>query len=487
MPRDLLKTHASLLERLLQSADPLWVAIAGVLAHVAYFGDAALPDNYQTALLLGTTLCLGIMPLTGLYRSRRGISLAFEISALFNAWLVLTGFGLLFLFATKTGAEYSRLWSGLWVVFGVLGHLAMRVVLRLSLRALRRRGYNLRHVAIVGAGPFGCQVSSKLLASTWTGFAIRGIYDDDSATEASDPLSPSLATEASDPLGPSLPTEVSDPLSPSRKSLLQLTLDLQAGIIDQVWIALPLKAEEQIRDLLTQLRDFPVQICFVPDIYSFNLLHHSFSEIAGLPVINLTDTPLQGWKHLTKVVEDYLLSTVILLLASPLMLLIAIVIKLTSPGPVFYRQERVTWAGAHFRMLKFRSMPVNSEQVTGPVWAQPDEDRATPFGRFLRRTSLDELPQFINVLTGDMSIVGPRPERPQFVDEFRKQIPGYMQKHLVKAGITGWAQVNDLRGRTDLAMRIQYDLYYIENWSLLFDLRIMALTVVKIFTSRHAY
>ena len=463
MPRDLLKTHASLLERLLQSADPLWVAIAGILAHVTYFGDAALPDNYVTALLLGTTLCLGIMPLTGLYRSRRGISLAFEISALFNAWLVLTGFGLLFIFATKTGAEYSRLWSGLWVVFGVLGHLAMRIVLRLSLRALRRRGYNLRHVAIVGAGPFGYQVSSKLLASTWTGFAIRGIYDDDSSADASDPL------------------------NPSRRSLLQLTLDLQAGIIDQVWIALPLKAEERIRDLLTQLRDFPVQICFVPDIYSFNLLHHSFSEIAGLPVINLTDTPLQGWKQLTKVIEDYLLSTVILLLASPLMLLIAIVIKLTSPGPVFYRQERVTWAGARFRMLKFRSMPVDSEGVTGPIWAQPNEDRATPFGRFLRRTSLDELPQFINVLAGDMSIVGPRPERPQFVDEFRKQIPGYMQKHLVKAGISGWAQVNDLRGRTDLAMRIQYDLYYIENWSLLFDLRIMALTVVKIFTSRHAY
>ena len=182
-----------------------------------------------------------------------------------------------------------------------------------------------------------------------------------------------------------------------------------------------------------------------------------------------------------------MLSIVILVLASPLMLLIAIVIKLTSPGPVFYRQERVTWNGAYFSMLKFRSMPESSESATGPVWAHPGDDRATPFGRFLRRTSLDELPQFLNVLNGEMSIVGPRPERPQFVDEFRKQIPGYMQKHLVKAGITGWAQVNDLRGKTDIAARIQYDLYYIENWSLLFDFRIMALTVVNIFTSRNAY
>ena len=269
--------------------------------------------------------------------------------------------------------------------------------------------------------------------------------------------------------------------------MAQLKADLDAGGLDQVWIALPLKDEERIRALLDDLRDFPVQICFVPDIYSFNLLHHSFSEIAGLPVINLTDTPLSGWKELIKTVEDYVFSAVLLILMAPLLLVIAIIIKLTSPGPVFYRQERVTWNGAYFPMLKFRTMPVEAEAASGPVWARAGEPRATPFGRFLRRTSLDELPQFINVLKGEMSIVGPRPERPQFVDEFRKQIPGYMQKHLVKGGITGWAQVNDLRGDTDLAARIQYDLYYIENWSLLFDLRIMALTVFKIFNSRHAY
>ena len=462
MPRDLLKTHASLLERLLQMADPLWVAISGVIAHVAYFGDAPLPDNYATAIALGTALCVGIMPLTGLYRPQRGMSLTVEMGTLFNAWLILAGFGLLFLFATKTGAEYSRVWSSLWVAMGVVGHSAMRMVLRFSLRALRRRGYNLRHIAVVGAGPFGYQVATRLQTSSWTGFSIRGIYDDQ-------PISAPAVDD------------------PPRRPMSQLMLDLEAGIIDQVWIALPLRAEERIRDLLNQLRDHPVQICFVPDIYSFNLLHHSFSEIAGLPVINLTDTPLQGWKHLAKVIEDYVLSAFILLLAAPLMLLIAIVIKLTSPGPVFYRQERVTWNGAYFSMLKFRSMPLSSEDLTGPIWAQSGEDRATPFGRFLRRTSLDELPQFINVLKGEMSIVGPRPERPQFVDEFRKQIPGYMQKHLVKGGITGWAQVNDLRGNTDLAARIQYDLYYIENWSLLFDLRIMALTFVKIVTSRNAY
>ena len=472
MPRDLLKSHASLLERALQTIDPLWVALSGFVAHITYLGTAQLPDNYVVAIVLGTTLCLAVLPLTGLYRPQRGMSLTVEMGALFRAWVIVAGFGVAFLFATKMGAEFSRVWWGLWVLLGVSGHVLLRIVLRLSLRAARRRGYNLRHIAIVGAGPFGAQVAQRLQASTWTGFSIRGIYDD---------LSGSLSEEA--PGERSTQAEV-DSL---HRPMAQLKADLDAGGLDQVWIALPLKDEERIRALLDDLRDFPVQICFVPDIYSFNLLHHSFSEIAGLPVINLTDTPLSGWKELIKTVEDYVFSAVLLILMAPLLLVIAIIIKLTSPGPVFYRQERVTWNGAYFPMLKFRTMPVEAEAASGPVWARAGEPRATPFGRFLRRTSLDELPQFINVLKGEMSIVGPRPERPQFVDEFRKQIPGYMQKHLVKGGITGWAQVNDLRGDTDLAARIQYDLYYIENWSLLFDLRIMALTVFKIFNSRHAY
>ena len=169
------------------------------------------------------------------------------------------------------------------------------------------------------------------------------------------------------------------------------------------------------------------------------------------------------------------------------MLAIAIGVKRSSPGPVFYRQERVTWNGERFSMLKFRTMPAGVEAESGPVWASPAQQRATPFGAFLRRWSLDELPQFINVLRGEMSIVGPRPERPEFVARFKQEIPGYMQKHLVKAGITGWAQVNDFRGDTDLRARIQYDLYYIENWSVWFDLRIIAMTIVHVIRSRNAY
>ena len=225
----------------------------------------------------------------------------------------------------------------------------------------------------------------------------------------------------------------------------------------------------------------------MPDIFNFTLLHHSMTEIAGLPVINLTESPLEGGNRFLKQLEDIVLSLVILLVASPLMLLIAIGVKLSSPGPVFYRQERVTWNGERFHILKFRTMPIGVEVDSGPVWSKRNERRATRFGAFLRRTSLDELPQFINTLRGEMSVVGPRPERPEFVERFKQEIPGYMQKHLVKAGITGWAQVNDFRGDTDVQERIQCDLYYIENWSLWFDLRIIALTLVHVLRSRNAH
>jgi putative colanic acid biosynthesis UDP-glucose lipid carrier transferase len=227
-------------------------------------------------------------------------------------------------------------------------------------------------------------------------------------------------------------------------------------------------------------------IRLVPDIYGFHLFNHSITEVAGMPVLNLTDTPLSGVNSSLKRVEDVLLAAFLLVLSTPLWLLIAIGIKASSRGPVLYRQERVTWNGQRFQMLKFRTMPVDAEASSGPIWSNGQASRATPFGAFLRRFSLDELPQLLNVLSGDMSMVGPRPERPEFVAQFRRDIPGYMQKHLVKAGITGWAQVNDLRGDSDLTQRIQYDLYYIEHWSVWFDLGIIALTLWHILTSRNA-
>jgi len=202
--------------------------------------------------------------------------------------------------------------------------------------------------------------------------------------------------------------------------------------------------------------------------------------------MNLSVTPMDGTNRVVKAIEDRLLALILLLAVSPLMVIIAMAVKASSPGPVFYRQERVGWNGERFDMLKFRSMRVETER-DGVAWGGARDKPVTSVGAFLRRTSLDELPQFINVLKGEMSIVGPRPERPVFVEQFKEEIPDYMKKHLVKAGITGWAQVNGLRGDTDIARRIEYDLYYIENWSLSFDLKIIILTVFRGFVHRHAY
>ena len=463
MNRSLLKDNAQYFEWAMRLLDPLLVAAAGAIAYLIYLDDPALLERYTLAIIGMSFACAALFPFVGLYTSQRGVTLFEEVRSLINAWLLLATAWFAFLFLSKSGSDFSRVWSIYWMVAGFLAHVVARGGIRLTLRMLRSRGYNVRRIAIVGAGDLGQEIARRIRRMPWSGFQVRAFYDDD----------PVLATMAIEG-------------TPVRGSGDQLLRDLEDGSVDQIWIALPLRAEARIRELLESMRLYPVQVRFVPDIFNFTLLHHSMTEIAGLPVINLTDSPLEGANRVLKKLEDVFISFVVLVLASPLLALIALGVKLSSPGPVFYRQERVTWNGERFTILKFRTMPVDAERTTGPVWSSRDERRATPFGAFLRRTSLDELPQFFNTLRGEMSIVGPRPERPEFVEQFRRDIPGYMQKHLVKAGITGWAQINDFRGDSDLRGRIECDLYYIENWSLWFDLRIMALTLVQVFRSRNA-
>ncbi|MEI6056551.1 MAG: exopolysaccharide biosynthesis polyprenyl glycosylphosphotransferase, partial [Lentisphaerota bacterium] len=226
---------------------------------------------------------------------------------------------------------------------------------------------------------------------------------------------------------------------------------------------------------------------YIPDIFGIRLLNHSLTEFNGLPLINLQASPLDGYNKSIKRCADLILSSIIVILISPLMILIAVVIKWTSPGPIIYRQTRIGLNNKPFKIMKFRTMKVGAEKSTGAVWATAGENRATRFGSFLRKTSLDELPQFINVLKGNMSIVGPRPERPKFTKLFKDEISYYMKKHFVKAGITGWAQVNGWRGSTDLNKRIEYDLYYIQHWSLLFDIKIILMTICRICKDKNAY
>jgi putative colanic acid biosynthesis UDP-glucose lipid carrier transferase len=462
--RSLLKENSTLLDVALRALDPLLIVVTGFLAYWLYLGDWDIPSRYVIAIVVAAFLGFATFPALGLYQSRRGTSFVDELSALFLAWLLIAVSGGAFLFLTKTGAEFSRGFSLIWIFGGFVVHVLSRAALRGVLRSLRRHGRNLRHVIIVGAGAHGRGVAARLRAAPWTGLAVRAFYDDD----------PALIGASQDGI------PVAGPLD-------RLPADLLGRPADQVWLALPLRAEARIRECLDALRTTSAIVRFVPDIYGFHLLNHSISEVAGMPVLNLTDTPFSDARATLKSIEDFVLSLALVIVCLPLFAVIALGVKLSSRGPVIYPQERVTWNGRRFTMYKFRTMPVDAEAQSGPVWASRGEPRATWFGALLRRLSLDELPQLFNVLRGDMSLVGPRPERPAFVDRFRDRIPGYMQKHLVKAGITGWAQVNDLRGDSDLALRIEYDLYYVEHWSPWFDLRILGLTLWHILTSRNAH
>jgi len=464
MKRSLLKDNAPLFEWLVRLFDPLLAVLAGWLAYRWYLGTWILPERYLLALIGVAVVCFALFPLLRLYAPQRGVTLFEEAGRLANAWLLIAAAWFGYVFLSKSGVEFSRAWSLYWIAFGAAIHIVFRAAIRLVLRELRRRGYNQRHIVVIGAGRLGKDIARRLAAAPWSGLSIRAFYDDD----------PALAGVQVDGIA-------------VHGTVDAVPRDLDAGNVDEVWIALPLRADARIRELLLHLRRHSVGVRLVPDIFNFALLNHSMTEVAGLPVINLAESPLSGVNRVIKGTEDFVLSLLLLIIASPLMLVIALGVKLSSRGPAIYAQQRVTWNGRHFMMRKFRTMPVDAEAASGPVWSSPGERRATPFGAFLRRSSLDELPQLLNVLQGDMSLVGPRPERPEFVEQFRRQIPGYMQKHLVKAGITGWAQVNDLRGDTDLTRRIEYDLYYIDNWSLMFDLRILCLTLWHILTSRNAH
>jgi putative colanic acid biosynthesis UDP-glucose lipid carrier transferase len=463
MPRPLLKPYANLFSGVLRLLDPLASLAAGALVYAVHPPSGGVIEHYALFQLIAALAIAATFPLFGLYRAQRGFSVTDEVRKLVAAWLLLAAIAGVALFFTKSGSAFSRVYVMSWLGGGFALTAVVRVTLRMALRAFRRRGRNLRHVAIVGAGTLGQRVASQLAADPGAGLNVIGYYDDD-------PAKLGMMLEGRAVIGG---TEC-------------LCDDIAVRGIDQVWIAMPLRAEARVSEILAALRDQTVEIRFVPDIFGFHLLNHSLSDVAGLPVISLTATPMTGGARIAKMVEDYLLGAICFLLALPAMLVIALGIRLSSAGPVLYRQARVTWNGQRFAMLKFRTMPVTAEAASGAVWSRKGETRATPFGAFLRRYSLDELPQLVNVLRGEMSLVGPRPERPEFVEQFRHEIPGYMQKHLVKGGITGWAQIHDLRGDSDLVRRIEYDLYYIDHWSLWLDLRILGQTLWHLVTTRNA-
>lgn len=436
---------------LVRLADGASIVLAGFLAlHVRRVLN--LPIEFPSdlsgyyGLISVAALVFAALP-AEVYRSWRGAQMPAMLAGVAGRWAGLVGLLLLWLFVFKASHDFSRIWFVLWSAGALLLLWLERLGIYLFLRALRRRGFNLRHVALVGSGPAAENLKQRLSSAGWSGYNIVVTVPD------------------------------TDVASLARLAEVE---------VDEVWLALSLSDESAIREALYALRHSTASIRFVPDLFTLRLINHGVSEVLGMPMYDLSTSPMAGMNQLVKWFEDKVLSSLILLLISPLMIFLAVGVKLTSPGPVFYRQERVGLNNKPFHMLKFRSMPVDTEK-SGVQWGGSAAKATTQFGQFIRKTSLDELPQFLNVLKGDMSIVGPRPERPMFVEQFKEEIPDYMKKHMVKAGITGWAQVHGWRGDTDLKTRIEYDLYYIENWSLWLDLKIIVMTVFKGFVNKNAY
>lgn len=452
--------------------DSISVFISGLLAYFirfeSVFDFSFVPQNYYSFLIVCTILSLVIFPLFGLYHSWRGQSLFHQVRMVFLAWGTVIVSGILLLFLVKYSDEFSRTWLAYWFVLGVVLILLIRLFAYLSLRLMRSKGFNYRSVIIIGAGDLGKEVLQRVSISGWTGFKVKAIFDDNKELLGGNIYGVTVRADIGD-----------------------ITHYISENNIDEVWFALPLNAEARMKELVNQLSSTSVNVRLIPDIFGLSILNHGFTEIAGMPVVDLCTSPMIGFNRFVKSIEDKMLAFIILVLISPLLLLIAIAIKLTSKGPVFFKQKRHGWDGKIITVYKFRSMKEHKEFDGSVTQAIKQDPRITKLGAFLRKTSLDELPQFYNVLQGRMSIVGPRPHAVAHNEHYKEVVDQYMLRHKVKPGITGWAQINGWRGETDtldkMQKRVEFDLYYIENWSLWFDLKIIFLTIFKGFIDKNAY
>lgn len=466
---DLFRQNETVLNLVSRILDVVTVVLTGWIAHILYFGQLKMPPYYESALVFAAVLTLVLFPVFDNYRSWRGRSWIEHLRVVIISWAVVLGSLVVLSALLKTTAVYSRVWFSAWAVLGFVALFAYKRILLLSLRELRRRGWNRKSIVIFGAGVLGKMVSDRLTEAEWTGFDIAGYFDDDPSVTGSEYRGVKVLGRETD-----------------------LATFVAKHRVQEVWIALPLRAEARVKEIMHELRHSTAMIRFVPDIFSFRLLlGHSITEVAGIPVLDINYSPMSGLNLLIKEAEDRILGAIILILISPILLLIAIAIRLDSRGPIVFKQERHGWDGQVIKVYKFRSMYVHEEKSGQVTQATKGDSRITRVGAFLRRTSLDELPQFFNVLQGRMSIVGPRPHAVAHNEFYKDQVESYFQRHKVKPGITGWAQINGWRGETDtlekMQKRVEYDLYYIQNWSLWFDLKIILLTVFKGFFDERAY
>ncbi|PYR24277.1 MAG: undecaprenyl-phosphate glucose phosphotransferase [Acidobacteria bacterium] len=479
----MVRRHNRLLVAFHVVSDALLGLSAFIVAYALRFHTGLIPitkgvpplRQYVNVLPFIVVLVPVAFQLQGLYRLRRGRSRVDDFFAVFVGSILAVVFGIVATlyvqtyFATNAAKEQgvfevSQLVWGIFLALNVTLTYASRELVREVFERRWRAGIGLKRILIAGSGELGRLVADKILEHRELGYQIVGFVDD---------------RAPGDHLGyrglPLLGTIDDAPEISARES------------IDHLYVALPPEQHVRMLELIDSTSREMLDVKVVPDLLQVIALRARLEDLDGIPVININDVPLQGFNSVVKRAIDIAISSAALLVLALPFCLIAALVKLTSRGPVFYRQERMGLDGKPFMIHKFRSMREDAERESGPVFASHDDPRRTPLGRLLRRTNIDELPQFWNVLKAEMSIVGPRPERPLFVKQFKDRIPQYMLRHKVKAGITGWAQVNGWRGNTSIEKRIEYDLYYIENWSVRLDLKIMWLTVLNGFFQKHAY
>ena len=470
----MVRRHNALLVACYIVSDAVFASGAFLLAFFIRFQSGLVPvtkgypplEQYIDMLPFVAALTPFAFQLQGLYRLRRGRSRTDEFFSLFMGTvmaIVLTAASLLYVQTYFASADVKargalEVSQPVWAIFLVLNialAYASREAVREVLERRWRAGIGLRRILIAGSGELGRMVAERVLQHRELGYQVVGFVDDADHTAAG--LSP----------------------LPLLGTLADIGAIAQREQIDHLYVALPAEEHVKLLALIELTSRECIDVKVVPDLLQFIALRARLEDLDGLPVININDVPLQGVHAWVKRGLDLTISAAGLVILGIPLAIIAALVRWSSPGPVFYRQERMGLDGKAFTVYKFRSMRIDAEQSTGPIWADSDDPRATRVGRWLRRFDLDELPQLWNVLRGDMSLVGPRPERPFFVEQFKYSLPQYMLRHKVKAGITGWAQVNGWRGNTSLEKRLEYDLYYIENWSVTLDLKIIWLTVVR--------
>jgi Undecaprenyl-phosphate glucose phosphotransferase len=465
----MLKKHHQLMLSVLVVLDGVATAAAGLLAYLLRFSLGVLavtpgvPDPGVYLSLLGTAILAGLIAYRacGLYRPRRLGTVGGEFWDILKATVLMLGIIFAVVFFVLRVNQVSR---GVMVLFAVLNPVLMflsRASIRLALRRMRRRGLNLRYALIIGAGKVGQQLAEAIDRHSWTGIEVIGFLDDRVERQGK-------VYQGHPVLGP----------------ISCLGRVLEERTVDQVYLALPAGQKESIATAVAALARTAVDVKVVPDAPDLITLRREIASLNGIPIINLRESPLGGWGAVIKRGLDIVLSSIILVLLAPLLAAIALLIRIATGPPILFRQERMGLDGRSFVMLKFRTMAPGAEDAR---WTKPGDARRTFVGKWLRRFSLDEIPQLVNVIRGEMSLVGPRPERPILIEEFRRTVPRYMLRHRVRAGITGWAQVRGWRGDTSLRKRLQHDLYYIRTWSLWLDLKILVLTIFVVPWQRDAY